>query len=85
MESETTYPEWLWWAVLTGFFAGPLALGTLAYLTSEDSLFFSRGDAAMFGAFLGAIAGPIAGFLVWASAALVVLVRHRAHRLRAGR
>ena len=82
MESETTYPDWLLAAVVIGFFVGTIGLGTSAYLGSEDSLVFSRGEAATLGVFLGAIAGPVAGFLVWATAALAVLIRRTARRVR---
>lgn len=81
MDSEPTYPEWLLSAVVIGFFVGAIGLGISAYLTSEDSLIFSRGDAAMFGAFLGAIAGPVVGFLVWATFALVCLARRLVIRI----
>ena len=82
MEYEPDYPDWLLSAVVIGFFVGTIGLGTLAYLTSEDSLIFSRGDAATFGVFLGAIAGPIAGLVSWATAALVVLIRRIVRRAR---
>jgi len=85
MEFEPTFPHWLLSAVLTGFFGGAIVLGALAGLsTPDDSLLFSPGDAALFGAFIGAFAGAILGFLVWATAALVVLIRRAANRLAAG-
>jgi hypothetical protein len=85
MECETTYPDypdWLGRATLTGFFVGAFGLGIAALLTADnDSLLFSPGDQAMFGAVLGAIGGVVAGFLAWAIAALVVLFRRVARRL----
>jgi len=91
MEFETTYPDypdypdWLLRAVLIGFFVGAFGLGTAALLTADnDSLFFSPGEQAFFGAVLGAIGGMVAGLLVWVAAALVVLVRRATRRLRVG-
>ena len=85
MEFEPTFPHWLLLAVLIGFFGGAITLGTFAGLsTPSDSLFFDPGGAAFFGAFLGAFGRATLGFLVWATAALAVLIRRAANRLSAG-
>lgn len=56
-------------AVLWGLVLGSIGTSITAYFTAEDSLFFSRGDQAFFGFFVGGLAGAATGFLLW----LVVL------------
>jgi len=90
MASETTIPRWVLRAVLIGFFGGALAFGTFscaataATQDSSDWVYVSPGEVGLIGAIFGAFGGAILGFLVWATAALVVLVRRAAKQVTAG-
>ena len=65
-------------AVVGGFALGALGLGIASYLTADSSsLLFSPGEQAMFGGFVGAVGGAVAGLLLW----LVAIVGERTYRL----
>jgi membrane associated rhomboid family serine protease len=85
MAHEPTFPHWLLSAVVIGFFGGAFALGIAGCATTQESDFFSPAEVGFICAFFGAFGGAILGFLVWVTAAVVVLIRRAAGRATARR
>ena len=65
-------------AIVLGFALGALGLGIASYVAADSSeLLFSPGEQAVFGAFVGAVGGALAGCVLW----LAVLASELAYRL----
>ena len=64
-------------AVVGGFGFGALALGMASFFAADSSDLLSPEEQAMFGVFLGAIGGALAGLLIWTA----VVVAQRCYRL----
>ena len=64
-------------AIVLGFALGALGLGIASYVAADSSELFSPGEQAVFGAFVGAVGGALAGCVLW----LAVLASELAYRL----